>query len=43
LKRPDIAEQLRNDGFEVLVNGPDGMQAADRQRNPKMARHHCES
>jgi tripartite-type tricarboxylate transporter receptor subunit TctC len=25
LKRPDIAEQLRNDGFEVIANGPDGM------------------
>jgi tripartite-type tricarboxylate transporter receptor subunit TctC len=25
LKRTDIAEQLRNDGFEVIANGPDGM------------------
>jgi tripartite-type tricarboxylate transporter receptor subunit TctC len=25
LKDPKIAEQLRNDGFEVIANGPDGM------------------
>jgi tripartite-type tricarboxylate transporter receptor subunit TctC len=25
LKTPKIAEQLRNDGFEVIANGPDGM------------------
>jgi hypothetical protein len=25
LKTPDIAKQLRNDGFEVIANGPDGM------------------
>jgi tripartite-type tricarboxylate transporter receptor subunit TctC len=25
LKDPKIAEQLRNDGFEVIANGPEGM------------------
>jgi tripartite-type tricarboxylate transporter receptor subunit TctC len=29
LKTPKITEQLRNDGFEVLANGPDGMRIAD--------------
>jgi tripartite-type tricarboxylate transporter receptor subunit TctC len=35
LKRPQIAEQLRNDGFEVLANGPDGMQQRIVSEIPK--------
>jgi len=25
LQRPDIREQLLNNGFEVIANGPDGL------------------
>jgi len=35
LKRPKIAEQLRNDGFEVLANGPDGMRRRIDDEVPK--------
>jgi len=35
LKRPKIAEQLRNDGFEVLANGPDGMRKRIEDEVPK--------
>src|SRR5258708_5035917 len=35
LKRPDIAEQLRNNGFEVLANGPDGMRKRIEDKVPK--------
>ncbi|MGY4472662.1 Bug family tripartite tricarboxylate transporter substrate binding protein [Bradyrhizobium sp. USDA 3364] len=35
LKRPKIAEQLRNDGFEVLANGPDGMRKRIADEVPK--------
>src|SRR5882757_7390146 len=35
LKRPKIAEQLRNDGFEVLANGPEGMQKRIVDEVPK--------
>ncbi len=35
LKRPDIAEQLRNNGFEVLANGPDGMRKRIEDEVPK--------
>jgi tripartite-type tricarboxylate transporter receptor subunit TctC len=35
LKRPGIAEQLRNNGFEVLANGPDGMRKRIEDEVPK--------
>jgi tripartite-type tricarboxylate transporter receptor subunit TctC len=35
LKRPKIVEQLRNDGFEVLANGPDGMRRRIDDEVPK--------
>jgi tripartite-type tricarboxylate transporter receptor subunit TctC len=35
LKRPKISEQLRNDGFEVLANGPDGMKKRIDDEVPK--------
>src|SRR5438876_2794481 len=35
LKRPAIAEQLRNNGFEVLANGPDGMRKRIDDEVPK--------
>src|SRR3984893_1053671 len=35
LKTPAIAEQLRNDGFEVLANGPDGMRKRIADEVPK--------
>jgi tripartite-type tricarboxylate transporter receptor subunit TctC len=35
LKTPKIAEQLRNDGFEVLANGPDGMRKRIDDEVPK--------
>ncbi|KJC40865.1 hypothetical protein UP09_21545 [Bradyrhizobium sp. LTSP885] len=35
LKTPGIAEQLRNDGFEVLANGPDGMRKRIADEVPK--------
>ncbi len=35
LKRPQIAEQLRNDGFEVLANGPEAMQKRILNEIPK--------
>jgi tripartite-type tricarboxylate transporter receptor subunit TctC len=35
LKRPVIAEQLRNDGFEVLANGPAGMKKRIDDEVPK--------
>jgi tripartite-type tricarboxylate transporter receptor subunit TctC len=35
LKTPEIAEQLRNDGFEVLANGPDGMRKRIEDEVPK--------
>ena len=35
LKRPAIAEQLRNNGFEVLANGPDGMRKRIEDEVPK--------
>ncbi|MGX1105970.1 tripartite-type tricarboxylate transporter receptor subunit TctC [Bradyrhizobium elkanii] len=35
LKTPKIAEQLRNDGFEVLANGPDGMRRRIADEVPK--------
>ena len=35
LKRPKISEQLRNDGFEVLANGPDGMRKRIEDEVPK--------
>src|SRR5215470_4467401 len=35
LKTPKIAEQLRNDGFEVLANGPDGMKKRIADEVPK--------
>jgi tripartite-type tricarboxylate transporter receptor subunit TctC len=35
LKRPKIAEQLRNDGFEVLANGPEGMRKRIDDEVPK--------
>ena len=35
LKRPKIAEQLRNDGFEVLANGPEGMRRRIEGEVPK--------
>ena len=35
LKTPKIAEQLRNDGFEVLATGPDGMRKRIEDEVPK--------
>jgi tripartite-type tricarboxylate transporter receptor subunit TctC len=35
LKTPKIAEQLRNDGFEVIANGPDGMRKRIENEVPK--------
>jgi tripartite-type tricarboxylate transporter receptor subunit TctC len=35
LKRPAIAEQLRNNGFEVIANGPDGMRKRIVDEVPK--------
>jgi tripartite-type tricarboxylate transporter receptor subunit TctC len=35
LKRPGIAEQLRNNGFEVIANGPDGMKKRIDDEVPK--------
>ncbi|GIQ74288.1 tripartite tricarboxylate transporter substrate binding protein [Bradyrhizobium sp. RD5-C2] len=35
LTTPKIAEQLRNDGFEVLANGPDGMRKRIADEVPK--------
>jgi tripartite-type tricarboxylate transporter receptor subunit TctC len=35
LKRPDIAEQLRNNGFEVLANGREGMRKRIADEVPK--------
>jgi tripartite-type tricarboxylate transporter receptor subunit TctC len=35
LKRPDISEQLRNNGFEVIANGPDGMRKRISDEVPK--------
>ena len=35
LKTPKIAEQLRNDGFEVLANGPQGMRKRIEDEVPK--------
>ncbi|UGY16113.1 Bug family tripartite tricarboxylate transporter substrate binding protein [Bradyrhizobium septentrionale] len=35
LKTPNISEQLRNDGFEVLANGPDGMRRRIADEVPK--------
>jgi tripartite-type tricarboxylate transporter receptor subunit TctC len=35
LKTPAIAEQLRNDGFEVIANGPDGMRKRIEDEVPK--------
>src|SRR3982075_1559230 len=35
LKRPKIAEQLRNDGFEVLANGSEGMRKRIEDEVPK--------
>lgn len=35
LKQPKVAEQLRNDGFEVLANGPDGMRRRIEAEVPK--------
>jgi tripartite-type tricarboxylate transporter receptor subunit TctC len=35
LKKPAIAEQLRNNGFEVIANGPDGMRKRIADEVPK--------
>jgi tripartite-type tricarboxylate transporter receptor subunit TctC len=35
LKRAEVAEQLRNDGFEVIANGPDGMRKRIADEVPK--------
>src|ERR1700694_2267313 len=35
LKRPAIAEQLRNNGFEVIANGPGGMRKRIEDEVPK--------
>ena len=35
LKVAKIAEQLRNDGFEVIANGPDGMKKRIDDEVPK--------
>jgi tripartite-type tricarboxylate transporter receptor subunit TctC len=35
LKAPEIADQLRNDGFDVIANGPDGMRKRIEDEVPK--------
>ena len=35
LKKPDVADQLRNGGFEVIANGPDGMRKRIVDEVPK--------
>jgi len=35
LKKPVVAEQLRNNGFEVIANGPDGMRKRIDDEVPK--------
>jgi tripartite-type tricarboxylate transporter receptor subunit TctC len=35
LRTPGIADQLRNDGFEVIANGPDGMRKRIEDEVPK--------
>jgi tripartite-type tricarboxylate transporter receptor subunit TctC len=35
LRTPEIAEQLRNNGFEVIANGPDGMKKRIADEVPK--------
>jgi len=35
VKRPEVAEQLRNNGFEVIGNGPDGMKKRIEDEVPK--------
>jgi tripartite-type tricarboxylate transporter receptor subunit TctC len=35
LRKPDIAAQLRKDGFEVIANGPDGMKKRIDDEVPK--------
>ncbi|TMJ16002.1 MAG: tripartite tricarboxylate transporter substrate binding protein, partial [Alphaproteobacteria bacterium] len=35
LKMPVVAEQLRNKGFEVIANGPDGMRKRIEDEVPK--------
>jgi tripartite-type tricarboxylate transporter receptor subunit TctC len=35
LRTPEIADQLRNDGFEVIANGPDGMRKRIEDEVPK--------
>jgi tripartite-type tricarboxylate transporter receptor subunit TctC len=35
LKTPEIAEQLRNQGYEVIANGPDGMRKRIEDEVPK--------
>ena len=35
LKTPKIAEQLRNDGYEVIANGPDGLRKRIEDEVPK--------
>jgi hypothetical protein len=35
LKRPEITAQLRDNGFEVIANGPDGMRKRIEDEVPK--------
>jgi tripartite-type tricarboxylate transporter receptor subunit TctC len=35
VKRPAVAEQLRNNGFEVIANGPGGMRKRIADQVPK--------
>lgn len=35
LKMPVVAEQLRNNGFEVIANGPEGMRKRINDEVPK--------
>jgi tripartite-type tricarboxylate transporter receptor subunit TctC len=35
LKTPKVSEQLRNNGFEVIANGPDGMKKRIDDEVPK--------
>jgi tripartite-type tricarboxylate transporter receptor subunit TctC len=35
LKKPDVSEQLLNNGFEVIANGPDGMRKRIADEVPK--------
>ncbi len=35
LKTPEVAEQLRNDGYEVIANGPDGLRRRIELEVPK--------